>query len=68
MDKAYKALKSYDEYEEEAESYTSFEKNLDDYRGDAENLRGEIKSEIEPDEAISQILMNSYKMLNFLHS
>lgn len=50
MDKAYKALKSYDEYEEEAESYTSFEKNLDDYRGDAENLRGEIKSEIEPDE------------------
>ncbi|MFR0821156.1 MAG: type I restriction endonuclease subunit R, EcoR124 family, partial [Lactococcus lactis] len=50
MDKVYKALKSYDEYEEEAESYTSFEKNLDDYRGDAENLRGEIKSELEPDE------------------
>lgn len=49
MDKVYKALRSYDEYEEETEKYSSFEKKLEDYRGDAENLRGEIKVEIDSD-------------------
>lgn len=47
MEKVYKALKSYDEYEDEIEQFTSFDKKMDDYRGNAENLRGEIKHELE---------------------
>lgn len=47
MEKVYKALKSYDEYEDELEQFTSFDKKMDDYRGNAENLRGEIKHELE---------------------
>lgn len=47
MEKVYKALKSYDEYEDEIEQFTRFDKKMDDYRGNAENLRGEIKHELE---------------------
>jgi type I restriction enzyme R subunit len=47
MEKVYKTLKSYDEYEDEIEQFTSFDKKMDDYRGNAENLRGEIKHELE---------------------
>ncbi|MBS4460728.1 type I restriction endonuclease subunit R [Lactococcus petauri] len=47
MEKVYKALKSYDEYEDEIEQFISFDKKMDDYRGNAENLRGEIKHELE---------------------
>lgn len=45
--KTYRALKSYDEYEEEVETYQDFEAHIEDYTGNAENLRGEIKAAIE---------------------
>lgn len=50
MAKTHKALKSYDEYEDEAENFEEFEKNFETYRGNAENLRGEIKAQIEGEE------------------
>ena len=46
LEKTYKALKSYDEFEDEAEHFADFDQKMVDYRGNAENLRGEIKREI----------------------
>lgn len=46
LEKTYRALKSYDDYAEEAEELSPIAKVLPSERGHAENLKGEIRAEL----------------------
>lgn len=58
LEKNYKALKSYDDYEEEAESLEYITSEMPSYKGKVENLRAAIKAQIgdEDDQELEDLL------------
>lgn len=58
LEKNYKALKSYDDYEEDAEALEHITTAIPKYKGKAENIRAAIKSQIgeDDDEEIEDLL------------